>query len=241
MSNKQYDILSVLYPARCIVCNMALWPESKGTCAKCRSMLPVIKGNRCAKCSKPVESGVLLCSDCMKKRHVFECGFGLWSYNNVARKIIAGIKYSGRKSDINYIAAELVYHSAVYIKRWKPDGIIPVPLHKKKLRQRGFNQAKLLAVACCNLLGISCITDLLFRTRYTKPQKYFDDEERRNNLQGAFRINEEALKRYSKVRTVVLVDDIYTSGSTIDECAAVLKQCGVKKVYFLVLCIGNGY
>lgn len=234
-------MLQVLYPVRCIVCGRVLWQEEHGVCRECLHRIPLITGNRCLMCSKQIEAGDVYCRDCSRKKHAYESGYAMWSYNNISRKVIADIKYSGRRDGIRYIAGELAYHAGILCRAWRVAAVIPVPLHKKKLRRRGFNQAAVIAEAFASELGLQYIDDVLFRIRNTKPQKYFDDKGRVRNLKMAFGVREDIMEKYRNIKNVILIDDIYTSGSTIDECTMVLKEAGIKKVYFICLCIGDGY
>lgn len=230
-----------MYPAKCIICGKILWQDEDGVCAGCVHKVPVIEGNRCIICSKQIEDSEVYCRDCCKRKHIYESGYAVWSYNNISRRIIADIKYAGRLDGINYITDELVYHAGILCKAWNINSVMPVPLHKKKLRHRGFNQAALIAELFAHKLNLRYIDDVLFRVKNTRPQKRFDDLGRIHNLKNAFRIDEERLAKYDANYNVLLVDDIYTSGSTIDECAMALKAVGIKKVYFICLCIGDGY
>lgn len=208
---------------------------------KCVDKLPVISGPRCIICSKSVSSNEIYCRDCKSKRHHFQRGFCLWTYNKSTGKIVADIKYSGQKTGIEFITHELVYHTAGLMRSWNVDAIIPVPLHRRKLRKRGFNQAALIGEGLAIGAGVRYIDDVLYRVRYTRPQKNFDDKGRILNLKGAFYVDEYRLKQYHIDGSIVLVDDIYTSGSTIDACAQVLIKAGIDRVYCICLCIGDGY
>jgi len=122
------------------------------------------------------------------------------------------------------------------------EGLVPVPIHKSKYRERGYNQAEVLAKGIGRELNIPVLSDLLIRNKKTLPQKQLSDKERLNNLREAFEYNStyaEKLRRQPD--RLMLVDDIYTTGSTIEACTNVLKQNGVSYVYFITLCIGKGF
>ena len=123
------------------------------------------------------------------------------------------------------------------IRGWGPDLIIPVPLHKKRRRKRGYNQAGVLGRRLGRLLGIRVDDKSLLRRVYTDPQKKLGRLERKKNLRNAFALKES----FKPVPVVLLVDDIYTTGNTIDAVSEVLKKKGVEKVYFLTISIGQGY
>ncbi len=154
--------------------------------------------------------------------------------------MMMGLKYYGRRDYVDFIAAEIVYHARFRIRSWNPDGIIPVPLHSSKYKKRGFNQAEILARKISCLCEITFMGDVLLRTKKTRPQKNLNDRERKMNLFNAFSLNYDNLKKYGNLRRIIIVDDIYTTGSTIDACARILKEAGIES-YFLTACIGDGF
>jgi ComF family protein len=142
------------------------------------------------------------------------------------------IKYSGK----SYLANSLGPLLADFLKNWLNDTkgmiMIPVPLHKKKLRQRGFNQSVLLVKSISRLLNLETDYFTLTRIRYTETQTGLTLEERRKNVKGAFEVNN---RNNLTGKTVILVDDVATTGNTMDECARVLKKAGCERVFGLVL------
>ena len=219
-----------------------LTTDESGICYECNMKLPIITGNRCVKCSKQIVVGeTVYCSDCSKREFSYTQGYAMWHYNRLTKKIMSGIKYGKRRDYIEYISDELSYHSVKMINMWKPDVIIPVPLHPSRYRSRGFNQAELIAEYIGKTYGIPLASDVLYRTKKTKPQKYFDDKARENNLNNAFDVDRKKLTSYGNVKSALIVDDIYTTGSTIDACAEMLKIESIHDVYFLCVCIGEGY
>ena len=123
-----------------------------------------------------------------------------------------------------------------YLREKKVGLIVPVPLHRKKMRIRGYNQAALLAEVLGEITGISVDEDILVSVKNTKPLKQLNDKERRRSIRGAF-----SVRKSVWAKTIVLIDDIYTTGSTLDEAARVLLKAGAEKVYFLTISIGQGY
>lgn len=113
---------------------------------------------------------------------------------------------------------------------------MPVPVHASRRRSRGYNQAELVASEMSRLTGITMYDKLVKRVRKTVPQKELSIQERQNNLKKAFNITSNDVK----LKKTILVDDIYTTGSTLDAVAMELKRHGVKSVYFIALCIGDG-
>lgn len=123
-----------------------------------------------------------------------------------------------------------------HIRRWGIEEIIPVPLHPARKRTRGYNQADILAEELGKILDIPVNRKVLYRIRNTKPQKNLDNMQRISNLKGAFAVS----KQQGVKKAVLLVDDIYTTGSTIHKAAYMLKLAGAEKVYFLTISIGQG-
>lgn len=122
------------------------------------------------------------------------------------------------------------------ILSWRPDALVPVPLHPERERKRGYNQAALLAQALGKRLNIPVLSDWLVRVKNTKPQKELEGTARQNNLKKAFKIVQDDVK----LNTIVIIDDIYTTGSTIDAAALECRAAGVRRVFFITLAIGKG-
>lgn len=122
------------------------------------------------------------------------------------------------------------------MRRWRVQALVPVPIHTSRLRKRGYNQAQLLAEVISSYTGLPVRTDIIARQKKTTPQKQLDEKQRQNNLKRAFKI----LENDVKLSTIVIIDDIYTTGSTIDAMTAMLHAAGVEKVYYAALAIGNG-
>lgn len=151
-------------------------------------------------------------------------------------KAIYGFKYHDLRCYGNVFGNEMVRELEDFLMDKKAQVIIPIPLHRKRYLDRGYNQAKVLAKVIGRKTGIP-VEDVLIRKKYTNPQKVLNDVERRKNIDGAF-----CMKRpISSYETVLLIDDIYTTGSTLDEAAKVLKNAGVQRVYFLTISIGQGF
>ena len=122
------------------------------------------------------------------------------------------------------------------IRRWDVDAVIPVPVHKSRLKKRGYNQAALIAGELSKRLGIPMRDGVVIRRAATGVQKELGAAERQNNLKKAFIVPGNVVK----LKSVLVVDDIYTTGATVDAVAGCLKGAGVEKVYFASLCIGRG-
>ena len=228
-------IKELLFPRRCPVCDE---PVKIGQliCPECQNAFKLLNGQICMKCGKKIDDEKNeYCHDCAKKKHYFERGRALFEYSYINRSIYR-FKYSGRQEYADYYAYMIAKHLGPVILSWKPEMIIPVPLHKSKLRIRGYNQSALIAKELSKLLNIPYCEKTVIRKRKTVPMKELNGGERQINLKNAFNIGNYDVK----LKKIVIVDDIYTTGCTIDEIAKILKENGAAEVYFVTLSIGRG-
>lgn len=241
---RKNSISHLLYPPRCPICDGILGSSEGLVHEACRKKLIYVAEPRCLRCGKPVYSPVQeYCLDCSRKMAAFERGalfdggYSVWVYTKDMADSIARYKYHGKREYAKFYASEAARLGGSWIKSRRPDCITAVPLNRKKMRIRGFNQALLVAGLLGRQLDIPVDESLLIRTRYTVPQKSLNPHERMKNLQKAFGPGANA----SRYASVLLVDDIYTTGSTMQICSMILKKCGVRAVWILSLCIGSDY
>lgn len=206
-------------------------------CKECNKGLERVISPVCLKCGKPVESQEQeYCKDCDKISKTYEKGFPVFLYNDKMKKSITRFKYNNKREYAKFYGCEIVRTYGKQIKDLQIEVIIPVPVHKSRLRKRGFNQAELIGKEVAKGLGIECRTDLVFRTKKTVAQKELNDKQRIKNLKKAFNIGENEVQ----FKKVLLIDDIYTSGATIEAITWILMTNGVEKVYYTSVCIGKG-
>lgn len=235
-------ILHILYPKRCPICDRVLYTPFLSNeypiCAACKNRIEYAAEPVCKRCGKPLtdERGEF-CQDCTRHTHYFVQGKALWVYQGCVKQSIYRLKYSNRREYGLAYAQELARQYGRWIERKQIEAILPVPLHKKRRRQRGYNQAEIIAKELGKLLNIPVHTDLLLRCIHTKPQKELNDKERKDNLKRAFR----TAGKDMLFHRILLVDDIYTTGSTIDGAAKALRESGVAEIYFVAVSIGRGY
>lgn len=231
-------LLNLIYPRRCPVCDEIVGKYGKLICEACPSRLQPVEEPLCKKCGKPLaREEAEYCPDCGKGKHLFARGRAAFVYDPLMRESVGRFKYKNRREYADFYVKELLERCGETVRAWEADALIPVPLHPKRKRRRGFNQAGLIAEGLGKKLGIPVYGRLLVRVKKTRPQKELSRQERRSNLKNAF----QAVQNDVRLRKVILVDDIYTTGSTIDAAAEVLLALGVEKVYFLSICIGRGY
>lgn len=249
-------LLHLLYPKRCPICDGVVRPK-KGMeflvggrkewipavryypiCDTCRKRITYVQEPVCKQCGKPLEEERQeLCSDCSRKNHVFLQGKAPWVYKGAVKESVYRLKYSNRREYAISYAQEMVGRYGDWLGRRKLDAIIPIPLHRKRKSQRGYNQAELISRELGRLIQVPVRSDVLLRCVNTRPQKELNDKERKNNLKKAFKI----AKNGVQLDCVLLVDDIYTTGSTMDGAAQALKDAGVSRVYVISVSIGRGY
>lgn len=193
------------------------------------------------KCGKAVKAEEEYCFDCKEKETTFLCGRSVFLYDNNMKRSISRFKYQGRQEYAEYYIQEMHRIMGEWIRQLQPDALMPVPIHKERFRVRGFNQSELLAKGLGELCDVPVITDFLIRTKNTLPQKELSDKERMQNLWQAFETTDINEKLYKMPKCVIIIDDIYTTGSTLEACSRMLKQKGIERTYFLCVCIGHGF
>lgn len=209
-------------------------------CEPCRLRLRLhlLKEPLCKKCGKPLSSiEAEYCPDCKRKKHLYTRGRAALEYDSVMRESISRFKYKNRREYGDFYVQELIESCGRAVQSWNIDLIIPIPLHKSRRRKRGFNQAELIAKKLGRKLKIPVSSDTLLRTKKTRPQKELNEQDRKSNLKNAFAVTQNDIKS----KKILLIDDIYTTGSTLDAAASVLLEHGAEKVYFLSISIGRGY
>lgn len=225
-----------IYPKHCPLCHKIL-PLTTSICPTCEKKLPFIQEPVCYRCGKPVSSAEQeFCYDCRSFSKSFQKGYALLLYNEITKPIMADLKYHNKRILSKFLAEQILAHHREILLNTNFQYIIPVPIHKQKKKSRGYNQAELLAKELSAGLNIPVLPDLLIRTIDTLPQKYFSAQSRHKNLLCAFAFNDNY--DLSSIDSVLLIDDIYTTGATMEACTKVLMSSGVKKVFIYSVCIG---
>lgn len=228
-------ILKMLYPDTCVFCGEIC---ESGICESCRQKVKEIQEPLCKKCGKPIQSEEAeFCYDCQNTEFHYEQGRSLWLHEKPAANAIYAFKYKNRRVYGEVFAKEMAKKFQALVREWEIDLIIPVPIHKKRRRKRGYNQAEILAKELGRIWGIPVDCSLVVRNKETAPQKELGQGNRKRNLRKAFSLT----RSISEDRTILIVDDIYTTGSTINSMAQLLKKEGNEKIYFLTISIGQGF
>jgi ComF family protein len=233
------DTISLFFPSICLACGRP-FDHDRIICPDCRDKIRAIKKPYCIQCGYPLSTDTtgnvlefFVCGDCKIHKKWFDIASAACHYNDQARKLIHKYKFDGL-TGISTFLGKLILQKYLYDDRLGGEEmIIAVPLHRTRLRERGFNQAELLAKYLSRYASIPVAPDVLFRIRNTEPLYDMTIEQRQKNLHGAFRVND---KSRIKDRTILVVDDIFTTGSTAYEVARTLKKAGAMKVHILTVC-----
>ncbi|MDI6785643.1 MAG: ComF family protein [bacterium] len=231
LNNFYNKLLDFLFPSYCEICNQRLQNE-KYICQKCLKKVKYINSNTCSLCGKefnlPVSS---LCKDCKNNKRYFKEARAIGRYEGVLKDYIHLLKYCN-KPYLKVLFPDIVKDYAKWIKNYQFDYIMPIPLHPKKLRKRGYNQAELFAKYLSKAYKIEYYKDNLTRKKETLPQINLDKKERLRNVKSSFIVK---YKEKVKDKSILLIDDVYTTGATVNECSKELKESGVKKIIVLTL------
>jgi competence protein ComFC len=236
------SLLDLIYPPRCAICQAFLQDpvvphggQDLPFCQDCFKDFTEIKSPICSHCGRPLSDGIeqdRVCEDCLRKRPSYDIARAPYLYDGALMTAIHELKYAQRSHLADSLGSLLASFAQAWIGELNGSLVMPVPLHPRRLRARGFNQSLLLARRVASKTGAELDFLSLRRTRFTKPQIELSSEERKKNVRKAFKVvNPQAVKR----RTILLVDDVATTGSTLNECAKALKRAGADGVLCLVL------
>ncbi len=217
--------LNLLFPQWCIGCGK----EGDFICYSCRSLLPRVMSPLCPRCGRPQPSGIL-CSSCVSWQAEIDGIRSPFRFDGVIRQAIHQLKYRNLRA----LAAPLAWLLNDYLITNPMPGevLVPVPLHRKRLRERGYNQSGLLAKELGKLTNLPVADDCLIRQRHAPPQARTSTvDERQSNVADAFVGRDQRLQD----KQVLLIDDVSTSGATLNACATALKAAGATSVWGLVV------
>ncbi len=248
--NMLSHILNIIFPAVCKQCGCFITTATTTTacfCNKCWEGIKWFNMPCCPQCGVPypsletsadpfpVSSSAHTCGECIKNPPYFDRAISAGPYTEVLAEAIKLFKYK-KKIHIGLALAghDVMVAGLTNLIQRCPEApfLIPVPLHQNRLREREYNQSAIITSVINSKFGIPVLTDILNRQRYTKPQVELGFRERKENVTGAFTVqNNEVIKG----KNIILVDDVYTTGSTVNECAKVLKKSGAGKVYVVTI------
>jgi len=234
------QLVDIVYPPRCHMCSQFLpadedLPSSHHLCRNCLADLTPITHPICTVCGLPFHTSKgqdHLCENCLRKRPWYDLARSPFLYSGPLMKAIQRFKYNS-ETQLTPSLGALFFSSAIELIPNPRDFLtIPVPLHRRRLRERGFNQSLLLAKALSSYLGTQLDYLCLIRKRHTRAQTGLGKEERRKNVKDAFSV---ISPHIIEGRKIILVDDVFTTGYTLNECARTLKKSGATAVICLTL------
>lgn len=230
------NIFDWIYPPHCIFCHNIIPINNYNNidiCDMCVENLPFMKEPTCNKCGITIDDEKKFCVKCSKNEPLYNKGWISLEYDDMVKEAIYRFKY-GNCPQYSKTLSYIMYSTLEYkdIKNYDIDLIVPVPIHKNRYKKRGYNQAELLSKELSNKLNIPW-KNVMLRTKDTKPQSSLSPKERNNNIKDAFEIYDIKNIRNKKI---LIIDDIYTTGSTIDACTNTLIDTGiVSDIYYYIL------
>jgi len=232
-------LLNLVYPLECQICRVPLGPfKESSLCDKCKGKIRLNLAPFCIKCGRSLINSTKdnnCCRECSHRSYYFQRSWAAANYEGVLKEAIHSFKF-GAHLRLLPIFTELVINFAMrYIDIDTFDVVVPVPLHKTKLREREFNQAQLLAKDFSDKKSLPINSWGLKKIRNTKPQTEFNKDKRRSNIKNAFKVTDSSCFKDKKI---LLMDDVFTTGSTLNECAKMLTESGAKSVECLVVARG---
>lgn len=238
-------ISELIFPSNiyCMACG-AIIDKTRpySLCDSCLRQLHWVTGSTCEKCGKALAEDYdgELCPDCCKTEHNFKKGIICLEYGLHEREMILSYKYGGR-AYMGEKLADIMYDKLMYEGLTDAfDIVIPVPIHRDKLKARGYNQAKLMAAPLAEKLGLLCASGALIKVKHMDSMSNLSAAQRRENIKNSFTV----AKGQGKIiegKNVLLVDDVYTTGSTADECSRMLTEAGAESVCVICLAAGTAY
>lgn len=228
-------VLDMVFPSRCAVCDQVLPWGQRDICLECKANIQYLGNQVCFRCGKKVREEEEYCYDCRRRKHEFDQGRALFSYEFI-RPSLYRFKYAGRKEYARFYAKSIAKEFISQTQIWQPQALLPVPIHPARRKKRGYNQAEEIAKELGRIWNLPVVTNLIYRTKNTRPMKEIVGTDRQNNLKKAFKLGTNDVK----LNTIIIIDDIYTTGSTIDAVAGECRKAGIKNIYFITVSVGNG-
>ncbi|NQT64719.1 MAG: ComF family protein [FCB group bacterium] len=221
--------IGLFFPKICLSCDEHLLENEQYICSSCFNVLEFLE-DICLICGAPKTEEK--CRVCQTNEFLFKEARSVFMFNTVVQNLIHEFKYN----EITRIAKFFGKLSQEYIEKFQPfdhiDYVVPVPLHKVKKRSRGFNQSEYLTRQIARNMNWKHLPNLIKRKRFTETQTKLNKEQRRKNVSFAFKINS---KYIIKGKNILLVDDVFTTGATVNSITAVLKEKQVNKVYVFTI------
>lgn len=234
MVNRGWDFfLNLVYPEKCALCKQVLPSDNRGLCQACFENAGLILGDFCQKCGKVVEPDQSLCYDCSHHTHIFTRGHSLFAYEDIKAAVL-DLKYHKARWRLLGLSRLMAWLYAEEVKEWGIEAITFVPQAYLDLGVKGYNPSAYMAKILAKEWGLPLVKNQVKARHKGKKQKYLGRAARQENLKNIYYCQGQVA--FAKI---LLVDDIYTTGATIDACSACLKAKGADQVYFLTLGTGG--
>lgn len=234
-------ISNIFCPPKCIFCGKLVGVDSYyNHCDKCMSELKIKSGRICEVCGRPIDvpRGDLICFTCLNERYGFCRNIAPFLYKGAVKEAILTMKFNANQQWIAYSFGEIL---AQHIKELygdiEFDGIVYVPISKKRYEKRGYNQAEIIAISVGKVLGIPVLKDALIKFKDTPKQSTLSATKRRENVRGSYKTG----KTDVTDKVLLLIDDVLTTGSTMSECAKMLTKAGALLVYGATVAVTEGW
>ena len=212
---------------KCLNCGRDVFDDT-GFCPECTKQLPFNNGKTCPRCGVGIDGEETYCGHCALEKVHFDKAYSAFHYDGIIKKAIIKMKFHNLASYAEVLAYYLVFLAKKHNLTF--DVVTFAPMSKKSKRTRRYNQAQLLANAFCEILGADAPIQALVKVKETAPQERLTKTERKQNLVGAYQLNADV-----KGKVVLVIDDVKTTGSTLNECAKVLKRGGATTVICLTV------
>ncbi len=221
-------VIDIILPPRCLLCGKAIHSDSS-LCADCFSKINFINKPYCKHCGMPLDADIpdgLCCTNCLTAKQNLRLCRSAIKYDEISKRLILNFKFSDHLEN-KKLLCNWLFMAGEDIFKHGIDVIVPVPLHYARLFKRKYNQSAILAAGLSELCNIPADYASLKKIRHTTPQIQCSGKQRTQNVKNAFQV---VAPQNIKGKRIVLIDDVYTTGSTLNECAKALKKAGAKSV-----------
>lgn len=227
------DCLEVFFPQVCVSCHQRITDQKLWLCGTCYDRLSYLLDQICPKCGIPTEESV--CPNCFENNYVFTRAVSVFLYEGAAKEMVHALKYQGLKGIGDWFGNQMFKYLQHEKSMTEVDYVTAVPLHRVRRRERGFNQSELIARALASRIDKPFTDKALIRQHYTESQTLLNRKKRRKNIIGAFKTG----RLNPAGKSFLLVDDVFTTGSTVNESTKTLLKAGAAQVYVMTACHGT--
>lgn len=222
-------LLDLVYPPFCLVCKT---PGSDYLCATCLEKIDIIEPPCCHKCGTPCDPAIYICAECREREFHFEFACSVGTYDGTLREAIHALKFACQELMARPLGELMARCYTTSGLPGKVDVAVPIPIHRSRLVDRGFNQSAEIARVFCKRVSLPMETNALVKTKKTRDQVDLPENERFANVEGAFAVSD---PDPIQGKRVLIIDDVFTTGATVNEAAKTLRSAGASAVYAYTL------